>query len=199
MRNSLPFAGLLLATSSVSALAMPAATTFNSNLRSGPGVENPVVGIILAGAAIDVGSCSSSWCSVRAEGGEGYVSRSLIAFGGAPGSPIAVLPPGAAQPQAYDSGNNFAYGEAGNYGPSYAGSDYGYGVGPGVGLGFYRGGYYGGRGYGYGGRLGYGGFRGAGIHAAGFHGGGRFHGAGFHHAGMRGGGGFHGAGGLGRR
>lgn len=195
--TSLTWAGLLLAASSASALATPAATTFNSNLRSGPGVDNPVVAIIPAGAAIDVGRCAGSWCRVSAQGAEGFLSRSLIAMG-APGSPIAVLPPVAVA----EPGASTAYDQSGDYGANYAYSD---GWGPGVGVGVLPGGYYGGRGlgyggrlgYGYGGRFGYGGFRGAGIDRAGMYGGAGFRGAGMHRAGMHGGG-FHGAGGMGR-
>lgn len=73
--------GGLMASSCASALARPAFTTFNANLRSGPGVGSAIVGIVPDQAQIEVGSCSGSWCRVNWEGAEGYLSSTLIAFG----------------------------------------------------------------------------------------------------------------------
>ncbi|PPQ36751.1 hypothetical protein CKO16_17145, partial [Rhodoblastus acidophilus] len=144
----------MLATTSASVSARPAVITTNANLRSGPSVASPVVGIVLAGAAIDVGRCRGSWCRVSANGGAGYVSSTLIAFGGG-GVSVATLPPSGVVgvSSGYPSGgyyNDYAYNDYGwsDYGPGY--SYYGSGWGPGIGVGFYSGGYYGG-GY-YGGR-----------------------------------------------
>jgi uncharacterized protein YraI len=71
-------AGLLLAASSTSVFARPATAMFNANLRSGPGVENPVVAIIPDQAAIGVGRCAGSWCRVSWNGVDGYLSTTLI-------------------------------------------------------------------------------------------------------------------------
>lgn len=70
----------LMAGSCAGALARPAFTTFNANLRSGPGVGSPIVGIVPDQAQIEVGSCAGSWCGVNWEGAEGYLSSTLIAF-----------------------------------------------------------------------------------------------------------------------
>ncbi len=148
-------ASAILAVSAASALARPAVTTTDSNLRGGPGVENPVVGVLPAGSAIDVGNCAGTWCRVSGDGLTGFLSRSLIAFGGARGAPaVATLPPGPGPvgsdvgpyPDDYAYTNNNGYYDS--YGPDYAyGPGYGYdgyGYGPGVGIGF-SGGYDGGR------------------------------------------------------
>lgn len=70
-----------LAGSCASAVARPAFTTFNANLRSGPGVGSPIVDIVPDQAQIEVRSCSGSWCRVNWEGAEGYLSSTLIAYG----------------------------------------------------------------------------------------------------------------------
>jgi hypothetical protein len=197
-------AGVFIAATTASAFARPAVTTTAANIRSGPGVQNPVVGVIPAGAPIDVGTCAS-WCLVRTAEGSGYVSRSLIAFGGARGPAAAVQAPayGAGYPDDSadnDQGYGYGYGD-----PGYAGYDDGWG--PGAGLGFYGGSYGGGwRGGGHWDHRGM--ARGVGNPGAGRHFGGGFHGgAGMHPgamtapasaapgAGFRGGGGFHGGGG----
>lgn len=87
-------ASMMLAASGASAFARPAVASTDANLRSEPGVGSPVLAVIAAGAPIDVGRCTGSWCRVSANGGEGFLARSTIAFGGAPGAggPIAVAP-----------------------------------------------------------------------------------------------------------
>ena len=144
-KSATALAGVLLAATTAGAFARPAVTTASANLRSGPGVENPVVAVVPAGASIDVGKCRDSWCRVRAASGSGYISRALIAFGGARGPAVASYAPdyGAASSgggYAYDNAyNDYGYGGYGN--PGYASYDYGWG--PDVGLGVY-GGLYGG-------------------------------------------------------
>ncbi len=170
-KTTTALATVLLAASAAGVSASPAITTFNANLRSGPGIENPVVAIIPDQAPIDVGSCRGSWCRVNWNGQDGYLSTSLIASVSSRGriaveQPVAEAPvasvdrPLAAPPAAgyaygggygpdygyngYDAG--YAYG--GGYDPYYAYSnyddDYGYGYGNyGVNGGLYLGGDYG--------------------------------------------------------
>ncbi len=147
-KSATALAGVLLAASGLSALARPGVTSTDSNLRSGPGVESPVVSVLPAGTPIDVGRCAGSWCRVRAEGGAGYLSRSLIAFGGAPGRAIGRVDGGATAYPGDDYANNgYGYDNSSygydNYGYGY-GDGYDYGPDVGIGLGFYDGG---GRGY----------------------------------------------------
>lgn len=83
----------LIAGSSASALARPAITTFNANLRSAPGVESPGIGIVPAQAVVSVRNCRGSWCRVDWNGMEGYIAASLIAY-----APRNVVIAQAAQP-----------------------------------------------------------------------------------------------------
>lgn len=151
-------AGVFLVGSCAGALARPAITTFNANLRSGPGVDTPVVSIVPDQSLIDVGSCTGSWCRVNWDGSEGWLSRTLIASVSArraivPGPAVApdVVAPGcdpadASCVEAYDQGYDSSYADNGAY--DY-GNDYGLPLGIGIGIdgGYYGGGYYG-RGYG---------------------------------------------------
>jgi uncharacterized protein YraI len=58
------------------AMAQTAATaTTDLNIRSGPGPQYPVTGVIEAGGAATVNGClqGSKWCTVTTSGGEGWV------------------------------------------------------------------------------------------------------------------------------
>jgi uncharacterized protein YraI len=148
LKSATALAGVVLAATTAGAFARPAVTTASANLRSGPGVQNPVVAVVPAGARIDVGKCMASWRRVRAASGSGYISRALIAFGGARGPAVAAYAPdyGAASSgagYAYDNAyNDYGYGGYGFDSPGYASYDYGWG--PDVGLGLYGGAYGGG-------------------------------------------------------
>jgi uncharacterized protein YraI len=89
-------ASLMLAASGAGAFARPAVASTDANLRSDPSVDSPLVAVIAAGAPLDVGSCTGSWCRVSATGGEGYLARSTFAFGVAPVAavvaPVVVTP-----------------------------------------------------------------------------------------------------------
>ena len=149
-------AGVFLAGSCASALARPAITTFNANLRSGPGVDAPVVTIIPDQSLIDVGSCSGSWCRVNWDGAEGWLSRTLIASTSGrrtivpgPGAAPDAVAPGcdpadASCMAAYNQGYDGSYADNGSYDYGY---DYGAPLGIGIGI---DGGYYGGGDYGHG-------------------------------------------------
>jgi uncharacterized protein YraI len=145
-RKSAVLVGALLAGSCAGAVARPAFTTFNANLRSGPGIGSAIVDIVPDQAPIEVRSCSGSWCRVNWEGAEGYLSSTLIAYGPRQAN-IARTPPevttvnampptfaysdrrtftsGATCNRSYDPG---CWGSAGRY--SYYGYDADYDYGP---------------------------------------------------------------------
>jgi uncharacterized protein YraI len=164
-------ATVLLAAATAGVSARQGIVTFNANLRSGPGIENPVVAIIPDQAPIDVGACTGSWCHVNWNGLDGYLSTSLIASASSRGTqpaqeplagppvvgdivrPLTTLLPGcdpSFDPNCAGYNGNYAYDSG--YGPNYAYGDYGdygygnygyYGAG-GVYLGGYEGRRYGG-------------------------------------------------------
>lgn len=72
---------LLAAVLPTAALAAPAYTTGNVNLRTGPGTQFAKIATVPAGALVDAGPCTS-WCRVRFLGHSGWVSGSYITFGG---------------------------------------------------------------------------------------------------------------------
>ncbi len=59
-------------------VANAAVVTHDLNLRAGPGIDHHVIGVMPAGAHIEVLSCKGSWCHVDWNGEEGYASRNLI-------------------------------------------------------------------------------------------------------------------------
>jgi uncharacterized protein YraI len=65
-------AGLMVAMPALAQVAATAATDLN--LRSGPGGDQSVVGVIPSGAAVTVDGCldASSWCQVTFEGTQGW-------------------------------------------------------------------------------------------------------------------------------
>jgi len=83
---------LLLATTAILALGGAAhaqtqvQATTNLNVRSGPGPNHPVIGVLNAGQAATLNGClaNSKWCSIAEAGGEGWVYSDYLAgdFGG---------------------------------------------------------------------------------------------------------------------
>src|SRR5262245_12320512 len=115
-------AGAALILSGGIAVAAPATVSSDLNMRSGPGTEYGVVATIPAGATVDVGGCTGSWCEVNFRGASGFANASYLSGGG--GAPsAAVVTPG------------YAYGPDYAYGDDYY--DYGYAYGPS--FGFYAG------------------------------------------------------------
>ena len=80
-----------LVLSAGAANAVPATAETALNVRSGPGTQYQVVGAIPAGATVDVGDCTGSWCRVSFSGGTGFANRSYLAMGGG-GAAVAVAP-----------------------------------------------------------------------------------------------------------
>ncbi len=109
-----------LGLTATAALARPAVSEADLNVRSGPGTEYGVVGVIQRGESVDAGPCSGSWCQVNFDGGSGWASASYLSFGG--GTVGYAAPPAAVydDPYDYDDGYYVAPGFSyGYYGPSY--------------------------------------------------------------------------------
>ncbi len=124
----------MLALSTGFAAAAPAVVENDLNLRSGPGVEFPVIAAMPGGATVDVMGCEASWCRVAYNGAVGWASRAYMGLGGSVAS----------GPAYRTYGEGYAYG---GYGPGYAYEpDYGYEGSYGYSPGYYGGsyGYYGG-------------------------------------------------------
>jgi uncharacterized protein YraI len=117
MKTKLLAAGAALILSGAVAAAAPATVSTDLNMRSGPGTEYGVVTTIPAGAIVDVGGCTGSWCEVSFRGASGFASASYLS--GAPSAAVVVP----------DYGPGYAYGDdyyddSFSYGPSvgfYAG------------------------------------------------------------------------------
>ncbi len=99
-----------------SAAAATVVASNDLNVRSGPGVQYPVVAVIPQGDSATASNCNGAWCRVDFRGREGWASRSYL--GGA-GASMAVTT---------------TYG-APDYSPGY-GAGYGYGDGYGAGYGY---------------------------------------------------------------
>jgi uncharacterized protein YraI len=83
-RSKLLGAAAVLLLSVGAAAAAPAVSRQDLNVRSGPGTGYGVVGVIQAGATVDVGACQGSWCQVAFDGGSGYANRSYLQMANAP-------------------------------------------------------------------------------------------------------------------
>lgn len=84
-------AGMLLGSVGLAAAA-PALVTADINVRSGPGVNYGIVGMLPGGSSVNVLGCSGAWCRV----GGGYASRDYLDNGGGPvygAEPVYVGPP----------------------------------------------------------------------------------------------------------
>jgi hypothetical protein len=98
-------------------VAVAASPMTNLNMRSGPGTGYQVIGVIPAGAPVDVLGCGGRWCRVSYAGRMGYANGSYLS-----GDPrTAIVAPGAA---AYAS--SYGYGSGSGFGSNYGGPGYGY-------------------------------------------------------------------------
>ncbi|MCO5071856.1 MAG: DUF1236 domain-containing protein [Rhizobiaceae bacterium] len=87
MRNKLMLAtGVALLTLSAQAFAQSVAATTDLNVRSGPGPQYPIVGLIGSGQTTTLNGCleNSKWCVVATANGEGWVYSDYLTgeFGG---------------------------------------------------------------------------------------------------------------------
>ena len=157
-------AAILLSTGMAAAATVVASADLN--LRSGPGIQYPVIAVIPDGLAVSATGCRADWCRVDFRGEVGWASAAYL-------SGAATVAPA----YSYDYSSPYSY--APDYWLSMIGLGYG---GYGYGLGY--GGYGYGLGYGrYGYGLGYGGY-GYHRHVHNFAGGHGFDGHGFHHLAM---------------
>jgi uncharacterized protein YraI len=129
-RNMAAATAALLASAGC-ALAAPAIVETDLNLRAGPGTQFSVIGVLPAGATVDVGNCTGSWCMVSFAGGSGFASSSYLAMAGS-GSVYAAAPSTVYRDGYYYGDPRYAY----SYG--YPRSSYydNWSYGPGVGLTF---------------------------------------------------------------
>ena len=65
------------------------------NVRTGPGVQFPVVGTLQGGEIVGLAGCDPYWCQLG--GGRGWVSRQYLAIGGEPATVASI--PGSAEAQ----------------------------------------------------------------------------------------------------
>ena len=77
--------GALLATAAfaataVVALAAPAVTTRDTQLRDDASYGGNYIETVYAGEHLDVQDCSGGWCYVDHDGNEGWIRKSKIAF-----------------------------------------------------------------------------------------------------------------------
>jgi len=72
------FAALFLLIGVGAAMAYPASTTADLNLRTGPGTQYRVIGSMPRGARVDVAGCSRGWCEVQWGGRRGYASERFL-------------------------------------------------------------------------------------------------------------------------
>ncbi len=93
----------LFAVSGVASAATATATT-DLNIRSGPGPQYEVIGVVGAGQPTEITGCleSSKWCTIAANGGQGWVYSDYLTadFGGQqlvvterPAQSVTVVPP----------------------------------------------------------------------------------------------------------
>ena len=109
------FTATILALASGSALAAPALTLSNVNMRAGPSMDQAIVATIPGGSNVEVGTCSEGWCGVRWGRHAGYVNQSYLDLGGPSPAPRASAPP-PPQPGPYGPPPPVAYGPP-VYGP----------------------------------------------------------------------------------
>jgi uncharacterized protein YraI len=71
-----------LAMSAVAAQASPGFSTADVNIRTGPDIDFPSVGVIPEGEPLSIEGClrDESWCDVRWDGGRGWVYSEYLAF-----------------------------------------------------------------------------------------------------------------------
>jgi len=119
-------AAALLLTGGVAAAATVVADA-DLNVRSGPGVQYPVVAVIPDGAPVDATACQGGWCHVDYRGRVGWASSTYLtgAVAAAPYAySYAYTEPYYAEPYNYEYYGPFGFG----LGPAFAygGGFYGY-------------------------------------------------------------------------
>jgi uncharacterized protein YraI len=106
-------AAILLAAATAAAEARPVLVTADLNVRSGPGTQNPSIGVIPGGSTAEVGRCFDGWCEIAWRGLVGFSSRAYLdGFG----PPRVYAPP---PPIIYGPPRRYYYGPYGPYEPYY--------------------------------------------------------------------------------
>ncbi len=76
MRQTLLTALVATGLGASAAMAAPAVTTTDLNVRAGQGTSHPVVGVLPEGSVVDARGCGDGWCFVPELGG--YASASYL-------------------------------------------------------------------------------------------------------------------------
>jgi uncharacterized protein YraI len=97
-------AAALLLTTGIAAAATVVADT-PLNIRSGPGIQYPIVGVIRDGGSAWSRGCQFGWCHVDYHGVRGWSSGAYLTSSAVAVAPpaVAVAPPYYAQPYYYGS------------------------------------------------------------------------------------------------
>jgi uncharacterized protein YraI len=87
--------GAAAACSGVNAFAEPRAVVDPANLRSGPGLAWPIIGVVPADTPVEILTCAqgntTGWCKVSYGDAVGYVAASVLAPRGSSGVMVAPL------------------------------------------------------------------------------------------------------------
>jgi uncharacterized protein YraI len=87
--------GAAVACSSINASAEPRSIVDPANLRSGPGLAWPIIGVVPAYASVEILTCAQGdtmgWCKVKFDDSVGYIAASVLAPQGSSGVMVAPL------------------------------------------------------------------------------------------------------------
>ena len=86
-------AALIVLGASAVAEARPVLVTADLNVRVGPGVEHPSVGVIRGGSTAEVGRCFDGWCEIAWGPLRGFSSQAYLDGGGPQYAPPTYVPP----------------------------------------------------------------------------------------------------------
>ncbi len=73
--------------------ARPVLVTADLNVRTGPGIQHPSVGVIRGGSTAEVGRCFQGWCEIAWGPLRGFSSQAYLDGFGPPPAPAYVPPP----------------------------------------------------------------------------------------------------------
>src|SRR5208283_141206 len=81
--------GAAVACSAINASAEPRSVVDPANLRSGPGLAWPIIGVVPADTSVEILTCAqgntTGWCKVKFDDTVGYVAASVLAPQGSSG------------------------------------------------------------------------------------------------------------------
>ena len=87
--------GAVMACSVVTASAEPRSVVDPANLRSGPGLAWPIIGVVPAYTSVDILTClqgdTTGWCKVQYGDTTGYIAAAVLAPHGSSGVMVAPL------------------------------------------------------------------------------------------------------------